>query len=204
MSAGTLRSVVSAARIVWQARGGIPEKEDPSPTSHRSSGMEANTTKDPVAKAVADIRKATDRLIGLLASADASVGLRAAAALREVDPPPIWRLASALVESRDRGLRARIIEVLVQLSETDKIVVLCALAWVLRAAKEPSTKMEVVNGMIALKTIYEEDQEPSQGAAPVPPGDGPHSGAQGSPSWGESSPMTAEPFSWPGAARPTR
>ena len=82
---------------------------------------------DPVDRAVADIRRATDRLIKLLASKDAAVGLRAAAALAEVDPPPIWALTDVLIRSGDRGLRLKVVAVLGRIAEVEQVRVLCAL-----------------------------------------------------------------------------
>ncbi len=65
--------------------------------------MDAKGRANPVDRAVADIRRATNRLIKLLASEDESVGLRAAAALAMVDPPPIWALTDVLIQSGDKG-----------------------------------------------------------------------------------------------------
>ncbi len=77
----------------------MPDASDPM----RSIRMDAKETANPVDRAIADIRRATNRLIKLLASKDESVGLRAAAALAMVDPPPIWALTDVLIQSGDKG-----------------------------------------------------------------------------------------------------
>src|SRR5918993_3374285 len=117
--------------------GTLPDPSDPM----RSIRMDAKETANPVDRAVADIRRATTRLIKLLASKDASVGQRAAAALTMVDPPPIWALTDVLIQSGDKGLRLKVIAALGRIAEVEQVRVLCALGTAFMAVKDTDLRM---------------------------------------------------------------
>ena len=67
---------------------------------------ESSAKADPVDRAVAEINRATDRLIDLLGQQDDLVSAKAHSALRDLDPPPIGALAESLFTARDPKLRA--------------------------------------------------------------------------------------------------
>ena len=129
--------------------------------------MDAKETANPVDRAVADIRRATNRLIKLLASKDEAVGLRAAAALAEVDPPPIWALTDVLIQSGDKGLRLKVVAALGRIAEAEQVRVLCALGTAYMAVKDPDVRMAMIDAMLAMKPAFEQaSQAPPPGAAP--------------------------------------
>ncbi len=147
--------------------------------------MDAKETANPVDRAVADIRRATNRLIKLLASKDEAVGMRAAAALAEIDPPPIWPLADVLIQSGDKGLRLKVVAALGRIAEVEQVRVLCALGTAYMAVKDPDVRMALVGAMLAMKPAFEQaSQARPPAAAPHadghPPGtDGPEDGLPG-------------------------
>lgn len=112
--------------------------------------MEANQAKDPVAKAVADIKKATDRLIGLVASADEAVGARARAAVRALDPPPIWPLTEALLKARDAGLRLKLVAILAEIGPMEPLRVVAALGEAVKVEKDRDVRVATLNAMVAV------------------------------------------------------
>lgn len=95
MSRGRLGQVMPP-RGVWQTQGGIHHKHDHFTHPNRSTGMDAVKKGDPVAKAVADVKRGVDRLIKLLGSKDDVVSVKAHSALCGLDLPPIGALADAL------------------------------------------------------------------------------------------------------------
>src|SRR4051794_29185166 len=98
--------------------------------------MEAKERTNPVDRAVMDIRRATTRLIKLLAHKDDLVVQRAAAALATVDPPPIAALTDALIRSKDKALRLKIITVLGRVAEVEQVRVLLGLGSAYLAIKD--------------------------------------------------------------------
>ena len=134
--------------------------------------MDAKETANPVDRAVADIRRATNRLIKLLASEDEAVGQRAAAALAMIDPPPIWALTDVLIQSGDKGLRLKVVAALGRIAEAEQIRVLCALGTAYMAVKDPDVRMAMVDAMLGMKMAFEQaGQAPTPG--PAPHGEGP-------------------------------
>src|SRR4051794_36449995 len=133
----------------------------------RSIRMDAKGQANPVDRAVADIRRATSRLIKLLASEDEAVGLRAAAALAMVDPPPIWALTDVLIRSGDKGLRLKVVAALGRIAEAEQVRVLIALGTAFKAVKDPDLRMAMIDAMLTMKMVFEQaSQAPAPGAAP--------------------------------------
>jgi hypothetical protein len=140
--------------------------------------MDVKQPANPVDRAFADIRRATNRLIKLLADKDESVGQRAATALAVIDPPPIWALTDVLIQSNDKALRLKVVAVLGRIAEAEQIRVLCALGSAYLAVKDPDVRLAMIDAMLAMKSIYE------QAAQAAPPGpaarsDGPRPGSAG-------------------------
>ncbi len=144
--------------------------------------MDAKETANPVDRAVADIRRATNRLIRLLASKDEAVGLRAAAALSEIDPPPIWALTDVLIRSGDKGLRLKVVAALGKIAEGEQVRVVYALGTAYMAVEDPDVRLALVDAMLAMKPAFEQaSQAPPPGQAHhadghVPGADGPDAG----------------------------
>ena len=130
--------------------------------------MDAKETANPVDRAVADIRRANNRLIKLLASEDETIGLRAAAALADIDPPPIWALTDVLIRSGDRGLRLAVVAALARIAEAEHIRVLYALGTAYMAVADPDVRMALVEAMLGMKPAFE------QASQVTPPGPAPH------------------------------
>jgi len=133
--------------------------------------MDAKGRANPVDRAVADIRRATNRLIKLLASKDEAVGLRAAAALAMVDPPPIWALTDVLIQSGDKGLRLKVVAALGRMAEAEQVRVLCALGTAFMAVKDPDVRMAMIDAMLKMKTVFEQASQ-ARPPGPAPYGDG--------------------------------
>ena len=147
--------------------------------------MDVKGQANPVDRAVADIRRANNRLIKLLGSEDETVGLRAAAALAVIDPPPIWALTDVLIQSGDKGLRLRVVAALGRIAELEQVRVLCALGTAYLSVTDPDVRLAMVDAMLAMKPAFEQaSQAPPPGAAAHtdshPPGaDGPEDGLPG-------------------------
>jgi hypothetical protein len=129
--------------------------------------MDGKETANPVDRAVADIRRATNRLIKLLAHKDELVVQRAAAALALMDPPPIWALTEVLIQSGDKGLRLKVVAVLGRIAEVEQVRVLCALGTAYMVVKDPDLRMAMIDAMLKMKTVFEQaSPAPPPGAAP--------------------------------------
>jgi hypothetical protein len=131
--------------------------------------MDVKKSANPVDRAVADIRRATTRLIKLLVDKDESVGQRAAAALAVIDPPPIWALTDVLIQSNDKALRLKVVAVLGRITEAEQVRVLCALGSAYMAVKDTDVRLAMIDTMLAMKTIYEQAAQAAPTRAPTKP-----------------------------------
>ncbi len=107
---------------------------------------------DPVARAVAAIRTAQNRLVSLLVSKEDPVSRKAAAALQAQDPPPIWPLTEALLKAQDAGFRLRLIQVLAAIGPAEPIRVVVALGEAVKAEKDMTIKHAILNAMVEVGT----------------------------------------------------
>jgi hypothetical protein len=105
---------------------------------------------DPVDLAVAAIRNAQSRLIRLLAGEDDSVGRKAAAALKALDPPPIWPLFEALSKERGADSRLKIVAVLAGMGALEPIRVMVVLSEVLRVEQDLKVKRAILGVMVTV------------------------------------------------------
>jgi hypothetical protein len=79
--------------------------------------MDAEAGPVQVRRAVEALKRATRSLINLLKSPDEAVRSGAAAALKELDAPPVSDLIGALIKAKDTRFRVEIIRVLGGLGE---------------------------------------------------------------------------------------
>ncbi len=107
---------------------------------------------DPVARAVAAIRGAQDRLVSLPVSKEDPVSRKAAAALQAQDPPPIWPLTEALLKAQDAGFRLRLIQVQAAIGPAEPIRVVVALGEAVKAEKDMTIKHAILNAMVEVGT----------------------------------------------------
>lgn len=121
--------------------------------------MDAVKKGDPVAKAVADVKRGVDRLIKLLGSKDDVVSVKAHSALCGLDLPPIGALADALFKSRDPRVRAGAAGVLGAAADADKVRVLIILGHAFRSETDMAVRVAVINAMLGMKTYFEEMAE---------------------------------------------
>src|SRR4051812_15539105 len=112
--------------------------------------MDAKETANPVDRAVADIRRATNRLIKLLASKDEAVAPRAPAGLAMGDPPPGRAPTDVLIQSGDKGLRFKVVAALGRMAEAEQVRVLCALGTAYMAVKDPDVRMAMIDAMLKM------------------------------------------------------
>lgn len=140
--------------------------------------MDVKKPANSVDRAVADIRRATTRLIKLLADRDESVGQRAASALVLIDPPPIWALTDVLIQANDKALRLKVVAVLGRIAEAEQVRVLCALGSAYMAVKDTDVRLAMIDAMLRMKTIYEQAAQATP-AVHVPRGAGPPPGSAG-------------------------
>jgi hypothetical protein len=103
-----------------------------------------------VARAVRAHERAIARLVRLLKHEDEAVRSAAAAALEGLDPPPTWALGEALLGSRDRAFRLRIIRVLVSLAAVDPIRVLFVLCEAFKERRDVEVKRAAALALLAL------------------------------------------------------
>jgi hypothetical protein len=111
------------------------------------------------------------------------VRAEAAAALRELDPPPTWPLAEALRGSRDTAFRIRIVEVLVSMYEVDQVRIQCILAAVFKDPRDAAVQQAVERAILDLVA-----KRPEPGIRPgespgFPPGSGSTPRDPGTPAW---------------------
>ena len=111
-----------------------------------------------VGRAVQAHKRAIARLIRCLKHPDEAVRSEAAAALKGLDPPPTWPLGEALLGSRDRPFRLRIIKVLVSLAEVDQVRVVCVLCEAFKERRDPEVKRAAATALLVLAT-----ERPGQG-----------------------------------------
>ncbi len=113
--------------------------------------MGAKKAKEPVDKAVADINRATNRLIDLLTGQDESIGSRAVAALAALDPPPIWALSDALLKEPDATSRLGIIRALTGMGVVEPFRVVIALSEAVKAEKDLEVKKATFDAMVSVR-----------------------------------------------------
>jgi hypothetical protein len=135
-----------------------------------TSGMDA--TRRPVTeveRAIQAHTRAIARLINLLKHPNEAVCSEAAAALKQLDPPPTLALGEALLGSQDRALRLRIIKVLVGLATADQVRVLYLLCEAFKERRDLEVKRAAA---VALMVLVPERSGPSpsppEGPAPDP------------------------------------
>ena len=115
-----------------------------------------------VDRALASVKRALAQLINLLKHPDEAVCSEASAALKGLDPPPTWPLGEALLGSRDRAFRLRIIKVLVALAAVDQVRVLCVLCEAFKQRRDLEVKRAVATALLVLVTER-------SGPSPSPP-----------------------------------
>jgi hypothetical protein len=125
--------------------------------------MDAEAGPVQVRRAVEALKRATGALIDLLKHPDEAVRSGAADALTEVDPPPTWALGEALLGSRDRAFRLRIIQVLVALAAVDQVRVVCVLCAAFKERRDVEVKRAAALALLALVPQR-------SGPSPSPPG----------------------------------
>ena len=121
-----------------------------------------------VDRALASVKRALAQLINLLKHPDEAVRAGAADALKGLDPPPTWPLGEALLGSRDRPFRLRIIKVLVALGEVDQVRVVCVLCEAFKERRDLEVKRAVALALLAL-VPQRSGPSPSPGRASCPP-----------------------------------
>jgi HEAT repeat protein len=113
-----------------------------------SNGMNATSRSGKeVDRALASVKRALAQLINLLTHPDVAVRSGAAAALKELDPPPTWPLGEALLGSRDTEFRLRIIKVLAALAALDQLRVVFILCEAFKHRRYVEVKWGVSNDL---------------------------------------------------------
>ncbi len=102
-----------------------------------------------VDRALASVKRATGALINLLKSPDEAVRSEAAAALKGLDPPPVWDLIGALIKARDTRFRVEIIRVLGGLGEEYRVHVTLALAQLWQGG-DPAIRQAIVDAVLSM------------------------------------------------------
>jgi hypothetical protein len=106
-----------------------------------------------VGRAIQAHTRAIARLIRWLKHPDEAVRSEASAALKGLDPPPpTWALGEALLGSRDRPFRLRIIKVLVALAAVDQVRVVCVLCEAFKQRRDLEVKHAVATALLVLVT----------------------------------------------------
>jgi hypothetical protein len=118
-----------------------------------------------VGRAVRAHERAIARLVRLLEHEGDAVRSGAAAAPEELGAPPTWPLGEALLGSRDRAFRLRIIRVLVSLAAVDQVRVLCVLCEAFKERRDVEVKRAAA---LALPALVPERSGPSPSAAERP------------------------------------
>jgi hypothetical protein len=98
----------------------------------------------------------------MLKHRDEAVRSEAATALKGLDPPPTWPLGEALLGSRDRAFRLRIIKVLVALAAVDQVRVVCILCEAFKQRRDLEVQRAVATALLVLVTER-------SGPSPSPP-----------------------------------
>ncbi|WZO96105.1 hypothetical protein EP7_003087 [Isosphaeraceae bacterium EP7] len=111
--------------------------------------MEARTVSGVVQLAVKGLERATARLINLLKSPDEAVRAGASAALRGLDPPPIWELFRTLRKAGDAAFKVEIIRVMGGLGESYRIHVALAFAELWQAG-DPAIRRAIVDAFMQM------------------------------------------------------
>src|SRR4051812_37701447 len=104
---------------------------------------------DPVGRAVVEVKRATARLIKLLASRDDQISIKARCALRDLDPPPIGALANSLFTARDPRLRAGAAGVLGAVADADKLRVVMILGYAYKAEGDMTVRKAIIDAMLS-------------------------------------------------------
>jgi hypothetical protein len=121
-----------------------------------------------VDRALASMKRALAKLINLLKSPDEAVRSAAAAALKQLDPPPTLALGEALLDSRDTNFRLRIIKVLVALAAVDNVRVLCVLSQAFKERRDLEVKRAVAVALMVLAEGSGPSPSPPERPAPDP------------------------------------
>jgi hypothetical protein len=134
-----------------------------------SNGMNATSRSgNEVDRAVASVKRALTHLINLLKHPDEAVRSEAAAALKELDPPPTLALGEALLASQDRAFRLRIVKILVALAAIDQVRVMCVLCEVFKQRQDPEIKRAVATALLVLAERSGPSPSPAERPAPDP------------------------------------
>jgi hypothetical protein len=130
--------------------------------------MDAEAGPVQVRRAVESLKRATSALINLLKHPDEAVRAGTAAALKGLDAPPTLALGEALLGSRDKDLRLRIIKVLVALAEVDQVRVLYILCEAFKQRQDLEVKRAAAVALLVLTERSGPSPSPPERPAPDP------------------------------------